>query len=143
MQKIGLSKEIQTQLSKLDLTAFTDHPSLMTPAIDKLVASRPKQYSKFELAFANGLKFGFRHKEDGDLLSFGDAFDGEGSVGRTHAKDPDREYVRQLQIGQTDEWELTTEAFGGHPFHIHVNPFQIVKILKLSLALMANPKKLM
>ncbi|MCU4629988.1 multicopper oxidase domain-containing protein [Acinetobacter variabilis] len=129
-KKIGLSKEIQTQLSKLDLTAFTDHPSLMTPAIDKLVASRPKQYSKFELAFANGLKFGFRHKEDGDLLSFGDAFDGEGSVGRTHAKDPDREYVRQLQIGQTDEWELTTEAFGGHPFHIHVNPFQIVKILK-------------
>ena len=102
----------------------------MTPAIDKLVASRPKQYSKFELAFANDLKFGFRHKEDGDLLSFGDAFDGEGSVGRTHAKDPDREYVRQLQIGQTDEWELTTEAFGGHPFHIHVNPFQIVKILK-------------
>ena len=93
----------------------------MTKEIDKVVAARPKQYSAFVLAFANGLKFGFRHKEGGDLISFGDKFDGEGSVGG--------EYVRQLQVGQTDEWELTTENFGGHPFHIHVNPFQIVKIL--------------
>ena len=121
-KKVGLSKEIQTQLSQRNLAAFIDHPSLMTPEIDKVVASRPKQYSAFVLAFANGLKFGFRHKEGGDLISFGDQFDGEGSVGG--------EYVRQLQIGQTDEWELTTENFGGHPFHIHVNPFQIVKILK-------------
>jgi len=120
-QKIGLNKDIQTQLSQLNLSAFSDHPSLMTKEIDKVVAARPKQYSAFVLAFANGLKFGFRHKEGGDLISFGDKFDGEGSVGG--------EYVRQLQVGQTDEWELTTENFGGHPFHIHVNPFQIVKIL--------------
>ena len=29
-QKIGLNKEIQTQLSQLKLSAFIDHPSLMT-----------------------------------------------------------------------------------------------------------------
>lgn len=123
-QKIGLSKDIQTQLSQLNLSAFSDHPSLMTKEIDKVVAARPKQYSAFSLGpdpRTGVFKFGFRHKKDGDTLSFGDFFDGDGSV--------EGEYVRQLQVGQTDEWELTSAGFGGHPFHIHVNPFQIVKIL--------------
>ena len=40
-KKIGLSKEIQTQLSQLNLSAFTDHESLMTPEIDQAVAARP------------------------------------------------------------------------------------------------------
>ena len=103
----------------------------MTKEIDKVVAARPKQYSAFSLGpdpRTGVFKFGFRHKKDGDTLSFGDFFDGDSSV--------DGEYVRQLQVGQTDEWELTSTGFGGHPFHIHVNPFhihvnpfQIVKIL--------------
>src|SRR5690606_39535571 len=33
-QKIGLNKEIQTQLSQLKLSAFIDHPSLMTTEIE-------------------------------------------------------------------------------------------------------------
>ena len=37
---------------------------------------------------------------------------------------------RLLKLGATDEWRLTSFA-GGHPFHIHVNPFQIVAILDL------------
>jgi L-ascorbate oxidase len=40
---------------------------------------------------------------------------------------------RVLKLGEVDEWELTTRrnllSRGGHPFHIHINPFQIVKIL--------------
>jgi L-ascorbate oxidase len=35
---------------------------------------------------------------------------------------------RTLKLGAVDEWTLKSE-FVGHPFHIHVNPFQIVKIL--------------
>lgn len=35
---------------------------------------------------------------------------------------------RQLTLGGVDEWTLTSN-FATHPFHIHVNPFQIVKIL--------------
>ncbi|MGB8840621.1 MAG: multicopper oxidase domain-containing protein [Aliidongia sp.] len=36
---------------------------------------------------------------------------------------------RELDLGKVDEWTLTSRAkSGGHPFHIHVNPFQIVKI---------------
>lgn len=32
-------------------------------------------------------------------------------------------------LGTTDEWRLTAGAAGGHVFHIHVNPFEIVDIL--------------
>ncbi|HWO22700.1 MAG TPA: multicopper oxidase domain-containing protein [Kofleriaceae bacterium] len=35
---------------------------------------------------------------------------------------------RTLRLGGVDEWTLTS-AFASHPFHIHVNPFQVVKIL--------------
>jgi len=35
---------------------------------------------------------------------------------------------RVLQLGAVDEWTLRS-AFVSHPFHIHINPFQIVKIL--------------
>ncbi|WP_198575784.1 multicopper oxidase family protein [Caulobacter hibisci] len=40
---------------------------------------------------------------------------------------PDR-VDRTLVLGTAQEWELKSE-FVSHPFHIHVNPFQIVKIL--------------
>jgi FtsP/CotA-like multicopper oxidase with cupredoxin domain len=35
---------------------------------------------------------------------------------------------RVLTLGKVDQWTLTS-AFVSHPFHIHINPFQIVKIL--------------
>jgi L-ascorbate oxidase len=35
---------------------------------------------------------------------------------------------RVLALGSADEWQLQSR-FVSHPFHIHVNPFQIVKIL--------------
>jgi L-ascorbate oxidase len=35
---------------------------------------------------------------------------------------------RQLTLGTAQEWRLESEA-GGHPFHIHVNPFQIVEVI--------------
>lgn len=34
---------------------------------------------------------------------------------------------RQLELGAVDEWKLTSFAVG-HPFHIHVNPFQIISV---------------
>ncbi len=36
---------------------------------------------------------------------------------------------RTLRLGGVDEWTLTSGSIS-HPFHIHVNPFQIIKILK-------------
>jgi len=37
---------------------------------------------------------------------------------------------RLLPLHGTDEWLMTATGAAGHPFHIHVNPFQIVAILK-------------
>ncbi|MBN9889882.1 multicopper oxidase family protein [Salipiger abyssi] len=37
---------------------------------------------------------------------------------------------RVLPLGGVEEWTLTSFGGGGHPFHIHVNPFQIVEVLK-------------
>ena len=35
---------------------------------------------------------------------------------------------RVLPLGSTEEWTLTSKL-ASHPFHIHVNPFQIVKVI--------------
>ena len=35
---------------------------------------------------------------------------------------------RKLTLGTAEEWTMTS-TLAGHPFHIHVNPFQIVSIL--------------
>jgi L-ascorbate oxidase len=40
---------------------------------------------------------------------------------------PDR-VDRILTLGSADEWQLQSR-FASHPYHIHVNPFQVVKIL--------------
>jgi len=36
--------------------------------------------------------------------------------------------VRRVALGAVDDWVLTS-TWDGHPYHIHVNPFQIVEIL--------------
>lgn len=36
---------------------------------------------------------------------------------------------RKLTLGTAEEWKLTSNGVG-HPFHIHVNPFQIVSIVR-------------
>jgi L-ascorbate oxidase len=46
----------------------------------------------------------------------------------------DRSYTpgridRTLPLGGSEEWTLSSR-FVNHPFHIHVNPFQIVKVIK-------------
>ncbi len=39
---------------------------------------------------------------------------------------------RKLTLGTAEEWKLTSGPTAGHPFHIHVNPFEIVKIVRNS-----------
>ncbi|WP_247886741.1 multicopper oxidase family protein [Azospirillum sp. SYSU D00513] len=55
----------------------------------------------------------------------------DGSPGRPYDSkpyDPSR-IDRELTLGTVDEWTLESHAVS-HPFHIHVNPFQVVAILK-------------
>ncbi len=41
--------------------------------------------------------------------------------------DPDRDDAT-IPVDTTEEWTLKNEDFMQHPFHIHVNPFQVVEI---------------
>lgn len=41
--------------------------------------------------------------------------------------DPDRD-DQVVKVGTTEEWTLINEDVFQHPFHIHVNPFQVVEI---------------
>jgi L-ascorbate oxidase len=46
-----------------------------------------------------------------------------------HAYDPaDEKLVRALTLDTVDEWTLKS-SLASHPFHIHINPFQVVRIL--------------
>ena len=119
---IGLAPEVISQVAKGDLSAFISHASLMTTEVDEMIKDMAKQITNFDILFNpdGSFKFGLRHEENGTLISFGDAYHGDD---HTH-----HSYVRKLPIGKTQEWELSSNV-ASHPFHIHVNPFQVVKIL--------------
>src|SRR5262249_12383329 len=60
----------------------------------------------------------------------------EGGIEFTIDRKPfDMDKARQLKLGDIDEWTLTSKnEVGGpkgvsHPFHIHVNPFEVISIL--------------
>jgi len=65
-------------------------------------------------------------------IVFGENFDvPEGEFGRFtingHAWDPNyREWVSTL--GTVEEWLITNETDQEHPFHVHVNPFQVTQV---------------
>ncbi|WP_085318001.1 multicopper oxidase family protein [Derxia lacustris] len=97
----------------LKLSHFIPHPTVT----DAEVNGRKKE----KLAFL------IQGKQDGSGFLF--------QVGGTSTdpKAPPEAYVptaipRQLELGTAQEWQLES-WFVGHPFHIHVNPFQIVEVL--------------
>jgi L-ascorbate oxidase len=83
------------------LWSFVPHPSLMGV----------RDPGRQELAFDNKKGFTIATKLD-----------------NSNAKVYDGSIERTLKLGTTDEWVLTSFG-GGHPYHIHVNPFQIKEIL--------------
>ncbi|MBM3515793.1 MAG: hypothetical protein FJX59_19075, partial [Alphaproteobacteria bacterium] len=64
----------------------------------------------------------FQH-EIGEL---GRSIDGKLVLKNPQPFDPNR-IDRTLKLGGADEWTMSS-FWGGHPIHIHVNPFQIVSI---------------
>jgi L-ascorbate oxidase len=94
----------------LSLAAFKSHASLLQAKIDH---DQPLIFS---------LSKGKPTKPDGKP--------GPG-VGRTvdtiRRFDPD-DFSRTLVLGDTDRWSLQTDDVG-HPFHIHVNPFEVESVL--------------
>jgi FtsP/CotA-like multicopper oxidase with cupredoxin domain len=45
-----------------------------------------------------------------------------------------------MQLGDTEEWTIYNDGGAAHPFHIHINPFQVVEILNPKVS--KNPVKL-
>ncbi|HHW4683428.1 MAG TPA: multicopper oxidase family protein, partial [Xylella sp.] len=97
------------------LTKFTPHPSDIT---DDEVRDQPKQ----KLVFYVGVKniFALSHdfsveKRNGIYMPKNPFIYNPNKVGLT------------LPLGKAQEWELRSYSIS-HPFHIHVNPFQIVAI---------------
>lgn len=57
----------------------------------------------------------------------GQTFAGQGFVIDGLEFDPNR--VDQfVNVGDTEEWTIRNPSFSPHPFHIHINPFQITRI---------------
>lgn len=87
--------------NNLALTSFVPHKSIDTTEVN---------------SFAKPLQFQLMPKQSEAPLFMIDG----------HSYDPSR-IDRQLKLGNVEEWELSAD-FVSHPFHIHVNPFQIVAI---------------
>lgn len=91
----------------LKFTQFTPHPDIEPSEIK----APPQELTFFIDTSTDDTKF-----EVGNTLKTAD----------TRPYDPNR-IDRQLILGTADEWIMQSH-YVGHPFHIHVNPFQIVSI---------------
>lgn len=102
------SKVVSDLEDDLKLTAFTPHYTIQDSEVTgkqelTFYIDTQKQPTKFEVSNDIGANF--------------------------QPKPYDPNHIdRHLTLGSVDEWTLQSR-FVSHPFHIHVNPFQIVKIL--------------
>jgi FtsP/CotA-like multicopper oxidase with cupredoxin domain len=101
----------------LKLTAFVPHPDVAADAVTG------RQTLGFRILNATDVGPPRPQFEVGEI---GRDFAGNLVLMNSAPYDPDR-IDRTLLLGSTDEWTLTS-FFVNHPFHIHVNPFQIVDI---------------
>ena len=106
----GIADAIVADLNDgLRLTKFVPHATLQNADVDGV------RTVGFNIALSPRLEF-----------QIGE-FDAAGNL--TNAKPFDPNIVdRKLPLGAIEEWQIRSFFFG-HPFHIHVNPFQIIEIL--------------
>jgi L-ascorbate oxidase len=103
----------------LKLTSFVKHPNIETAEVNG------QQTLGFRIVNTNLVPNtpARNHFEIGEL-----GLDPQGKPAlRNSAPYHPTRIDRLLTLGSTDEWTLTSFRFG-HPFHIHVNPFQIVEV---------------
>jgi len=101
------------------IKANTDLPPITIKALEQLNVAEFAPYSDIldaELTGAQNLTFNIDHTTSPNEYQVnGKPYD-PGRIDRT------------LKLGAVEEWTITSEI-ENHPFHIHVNPFQIVRIL--------------
>ncbi|SFP41807.1 Multicopper oxidase with three cupredoxin domains (includes cell division protein FtsP and spore coat protein CotA) [Nitrosomonas cryotolerans] len=96
--------------SHLGLESFEPHPSLETTQPDG----------------TQTLGFNIATQSSPAIFQVGN-LDENGKLINAAPYDPDR-IDRNLPLGTVQDWELKT-FLADHPFHIHVNPFQVIEIL--------------
>jgi len=121
----GLTHKVDTkagpQLVPL-LSRFVPHPTVTEDEIK--TSGMPTQDLVFFIrAFKDEPKTGFEVGNSFDVV-----LDNNHWVPKGAAEYDPKEVARSLILGKAQEWELRSYSVS-HPFHIHVNPFQIVKIL--------------
>ena len=91
----------------LKLTAFVDHPDITDSEVKEHYQELAFNIDSGKFQVSNGI--GIKKPYD------------------PQPYDPNR-MDRTLTLGTADEWTLESRR-ASHPFHIHVNPFQIVEII--------------
>ncbi|MFZ6770934.1 multicopper oxidase family protein [Undibacterium sp. Di26W] len=105
----------------LQLNKFVPHPSF-TPENLAVLNSKPKEYVTFNIAKV----FDIAKAEDKTRFMVEGQFDPNLQPSLDYTYKPDR-VDHTLILGTEQIWTLRSKA-GSHPFHIHVNPFQIVGV---------------
>ncbi|TIX69346.1 MAG: hypothetical protein E5V30_17810 [Mesorhizobium sp.] len=107
-----VSQKIVTDLDQgLFLSAFHPH----------------KTIDQTEVTGKQSVSFNIVTAQSPPLFQIGSMDDNDKAID-LHSYDP-MHIDRLLPLGGVEEWRLKS-FFVGHPFHIHVNPFQIVEILE-------------
>nr|WP_067296120.1 multicopper oxidase domain-containing protein [Marinobacterium profundum] len=111
----SIVKDLENQLK---LSAFVDHPTI-TP-------------SEVTGAQTLGFNIDIQQAPTPNSYEIG-SLDYSVSTGKYSLKDASAyspsKVNRVLKLGGIDEWTLSS-FLAGHPFHIHVNPFQVVSVQK-------------
>jgi FtsP/CotA-like multicopper oxidase with cupredoxin domain len=120
----NMPAEVRQQITmdlqnNLTLAAFTDHADVTDK---ELTGTQTVGLWYFNTKIGEK-EADFQH-EIGEL---GRSIDGKLVLKNPQPFDPKR-IDRTLALGGADEWTLSS-FWGGHPFHIHVNPFQVVSII--------------
>jgi L-ascorbate oxidase len=106
----------------LKLTLFAPHKTLASAKIDKI--------QRLYFSFGSGTLLwdpAKTPKPDHSKTTVPRG-PGIGHTPNTGRRFHPNDFSRTLVLGNTDEWELHTEDPFGHPFHIHVNPFEIISV---------------
>lgn len=106
-----LPAAVKRDLARLEVPEFVPH----------------RDVAKSEVTGTQELSFAIRFASDGSTL-FQIANKAKPTQLDYFSYDASR-IDRVLRLGGVDEWTLTSGSIG-HPFHIHVNPFQVIQILK-------------
>jgi FtsP/CotA-like multicopper oxidase with cupredoxin domain len=87
----------------------------------------PERTRRFVLAHAMGMGMGGMKHDMGAMGGGGMAMGGMGMGFQINGQsfEPDRINTR-VKLGSTEDWVIVNDDVMDHPFHLHVNPFQVI-----------------